>query len=212
MQSVLPYVHRKAWQKMSRYIASIFVVLSIGLSVTSHAQVYGGFIAGKSSASNTGDIPGTQFPPMEDSTAYKVSIGNALSPVFAYEFSYIDLGDYVVGDAESAQMDSNELSDQLSIAGVDFVAVGNLAMTRQFIAYVKLGVFYWQGERIIERVDTASGDLVTDIYDNTDLNYSEGLGLRYDFTRSVRFNIEVNRYKTGSVYNLLYGAGFFVTF
>ncbi len=212
MQLILQYVCRQRWQKTPLNLVSTLVVVFICLSSHSHAQVYGGFIAGKSTATNNGDIDDSLFPPIEDSTGYKVSIGNALSPVFAYEFSYVDLGDYIVGDAEGAAVDPTEQSDQISITGVDASIVGNFAMTRQLVFYTKLGYMFWFGERTIERIDTTTSARTVDISEYDEQDISTGLGIRYDFSRSVRFNIEANAYKTDDVFNILYGAGFFVTF
>lgn len=202
----------RATRCLSRFFQVLAVLCITSISGQLHAQVYGGFVAGISSATNNGDIADDNFPPIEDATGYKVSIGNSLSPILAYEISYVDLGDYEVGNAPAAIVDPQEQSDQISVVGFDASLVGNFAMTQKFALYTKIGVMAWRAERTLVVIDDVTLAETVEVSEFNETDVSAGIGVSFDFTRSIGFNVEANAYKTDDVYNLLYGAGFFITF
>lgn len=211
-RSVKPIMTVYRAPAMKYWLASFLLIMVGLLCGPASAQVYGGFVAGTAEPRNNGDIEVEDFPPLEGGTGFKIYIGNQLSAAFAFELSFIDLGEYNVGNVEAAEPDPDEIGDTIAVTAYEFSVVGELPMTKKASLYGRLGVFRWEAERIILSSAGLGGALIetTTSFAETDLGL--GMGARYAFMHNVGATVEANAYKTDDVYNILYGLGFYFTF
>ncbi len=171
------------------------------------AQVYVGGMYGVSDASYQGDDD-TTIPDLEGDSGFRVYLGNEIFRGFAVEFSYVTMGDYEVGTLDG-QNDPTEVSDTISIVAFDASFVGKLPVRRRLSLFGRVGAMYWEGERTI--VENALGAGETTLLEFDDADVSLGLGIEYQFMERFGVTMEVNQYKTGDYYNLLYGLSLYAT-
>ncbi len=171
------------------------------------AQVYVGGMYGVSDASYQGDDD-SSVPDLEGDAGFRLYLGNEISRSFAVEFSYLTLGDYEVGTLDGED-DPTEVSDTISIIAFDASFVGKLPIRRRLSLFGRIGVIYWEGERVI--VENALGTGETTLLEFDDADVSLGLGVEYQFRERFGVTLEVDQYKTGDYYNLLYGISLYAT-
>ncbi len=189
-----------------RHLFSLFVLMA-ALFATEIAlsQVYLGASYGV--AEPTGDDPANRIPEMDGDAGYRVYLGNRLSEKFAMEVAYVDLGEYEVGSVAGTP-DPTELRDTLAITGIDASVLGKLPLSQRLAVFARIGIFSWEGERVIE--DATTGQLGTFIADEID--YNAGLGLEYRYMNYLGFTLEFNNYHSDEIDNYLYGAGVYFNF
>jgi len=183
------------------FLATVAAVMSGGAL----SQVYLGVSYGVSDP--TGDDPENQVPEMDNDTGYRVYLGNRLSEKFAMELAYVDIGEYEVGTI-SGDPDPTEAADTLSITGIDASVIGKYPLSQRLAVFARLGVFSWEGERVIE--DAATGELTVLVADEVD--YNVGLGVEYRYMNHIGFTLEFNSYRSDEIDSYLYGAGVYVNF
>ena len=186
-------------------LASHLFAVCIGLSLTPEAaaQMYVGGAYGVSDSRASSD----SVPEMEGDAGYRVNLGNQLSNTFSFEVAYVDLGSYVVGTIDG-QSDLSESSDQLDINGYELAVIGKLPLRKKLSLFARLGLFAWDGERVIVDVDNTQPS----IFASSDEDVSVGLGVEMEFLDHMGIVLEANQYKTEDVYNQLYGLGVYFTF
>ncbi len=188
---------------MSATLMSIVMLMCAEVS----AQVYLGGMYGVSDTSYQGD-DATTTPKLEGDSGFRLYLGNEISRNFAVEFSYLSLGDYKVGTADGLD-DPDESSDTLSIVAFDASFVGKLPIRRRLSLFGRIGVMYWEGERVIVENESGTGETTLFAFDDEDV--SIGLGAEYQFSERFGMTLEVDQYKTGDYYNLLYGLSVYAT-
>lgn len=188
---------------MKRILQSMLVVVCVCLVPSAFAQVYVGGAYGLSDSRSSKD----NVPEMEGDAGYRVNVGNQLSNTFSFEFAYVDLGSYLVGTLND-EPDANESSDQLDISGYELAVIGKLPIRKKFSLFARLGLFAWDGERVIVDVNSAE----TNAFISSDEDVSVGLGVEMEFLDHLGVVLEANQYKTEDVYNQLYGVGVYFTF
>ncbi|VUD51643.1 hypothetical protein TDB9533_01468 [Thalassocella blandensis] len=188
---------------MKKMISTLCVVFIFGFTSVAMAQVYVGGAYGVSDAKSSRN----SVPEMEGDAGYRVNLGNQLSNTFSFEVAYVDLGSYLVGSLDGEQ-DLNESSDQLDISGYELAVIGKLPLRKRLSLFARLGLFAWDGERVI--VDSSTVE--PNVFASSDEDVSVGLGVEMEFLDHMGVVLEANQYKTEDVYNQLYGLGVYFTF
>lgn len=193
---------------MKKILGSLALISLICVSHGAIAQVYGGFIAGISESEDVSDEDA--LVEVDTATGYRVGIGNALSEKLAFEFAYVDLGEYDVASL-TGDPDPLEASDTLSFSGAEIAVIGKMPVRRQFALFARVALLVWQGERVIEPVVISPESAVVDVsLDGVD--YSAGVGVEYRFFRYMGATLEANLYQTDEVSHTLMGAGLYFSF
>lgn len=147
---------------------------------------YIGGAVGQSKARDACDPRGLGFTGSCDDkdTTWKVFGGYNFNRYFAAELGYVDFGEFNATGAAGPLPATASVEAQ----AIELVAIGSLPLTQQFSAYAKAGVFRWDADSTVAigPASAASGD------DGTD--WTVGLGLKWDFTRSIGARIEYQRY------------------
>jgi len=123
---------------------------------------------------------------------YKIFGGYQLNRNFALEGGYFNLGKFGF-TATTAAPNAGTLTGSIKLQGVNLDAVGILPVTEKLSALGRVGVNY------AEAKDSFSGTgavIVTNPNPKErDTNYKFGVGLQYDFTRSLGLRAEAERYR-----------------
>jgi OOP family OmpA-OmpF porin len=123
-------------------------------------------------------------------TGFKVFGGYKFNQNFALEGGYFKLGDF---GFTSTTNPAGTLTGKLKAQGLNFDAVGILPFTDQFSAFGRIGAQYAQVK------DSFSGSGAVTVADpspsKSAFNYKVGLGVQYDFTRSLGLRGEWERYR-----------------
>ncbi len=127
----------------------------------------------------------------EDDTAYKLFGGYQYNKNFAVEGGYFNLGQL---GYTATTIPTGTLAGEASISGLNVDAVGMLPFSKKLSAFGRLGLSYTQTD------DTFSNSGVVPVPANTDpdkgaFNYKYGIGLQYDFSKSLGMRAEVERYR-----------------
>lgn len=117
-------------------------------------------------------------------TAWKIFGGYQFSRHLGVEAGYVDLGEFtasgtILGAPAAASAEAK---------GLEVVAVGTIPFTQQLAAYGKAGAFRWDVDTraAVGAAAAGGGD------DGVDFTY--GVGLKYDFTRNLAARLEFQRY------------------
>ncbi|MFL0805405.1 MAG: porin family protein [Agarilytica sp.] len=193
---------------MKKTLIAMLTSLFMFVCGEASAQVYMGGMYGNSSSSYRGPEEDDVIEPkLKKGTGFRVYVGNEISRKFAAEISYVDLGDYEVGAASGGTLPATQVSDTISIDGLDASFVAKLPLSRRVSMLGRLGLMYWQGERLT--IDSTSPDEDPKRFHDTDV--SIGVGIEYQFLDRFGMTLEVDQYKTGWYYNLFYGVSLYVT-
>ena len=119
------------------------------------------------------------FQPCSDDkdAAWKIFGGYQFNRNLGVEFGYTNLGKASAGDAVS--------TTTFKTKGFEVLAVGTFPINQQFEVYGKAGLFRWN----LDANDTVFGSLSES---GTDLTF--GLGVKYNFTKTVGARLEWQRY------------------
>ena len=109
--------------------------------------------------------------------AWKIFGGYQFNRNLGVEFGYTNLGKASAGDAVS--------TTTFKTKGFEVLAVGTFPINQQFEVYGKAGLFRWN----LDAKDTVFGSLSES---GTDLTF--GLGVKYNFTKTVGARLEWQRY------------------
>ncbi len=181
----------------------VFAFLAMLFCGNAAAQMYFGGAYGVSDSQTSNEA----VPAMEGDAGYRVNLGNQLSNSFSFEVAYVDLGSYLVGSLDGLQ-DPNEISDEIDISGFELAVIGKLPIRRKLSLFARLGLFAWDGERVI--VDVSNTE--PNVFRSSDEDVSVALGVEMEFLEHLGVVLEANQYKTEDVYNQLYGMGVYFTF
>lgn len=124
-------------------------------------------------------------------TAYKLFGGYQYNKNFALEGGYFNLGQL---GYTATTIPAGTLTGEASMSGLNLDLVGMHPFSEKFSAFGRLGVIYSQTE------DTFSSSGFVPVPANADpsenaANYKYGVGLQYDFTKSLGMRAEVERYR-----------------
>jgi hypothetical protein len=132
-----------------------------------------------SSIAPTGAAPGFSAA----DTGYRLKLGYKYSRYLAFESEYVDFG----STAGSLFANPTNLASGFHSTGVGVDTIATLPLWRQFSFYGRLGAY--SGSRNI-----FSASQVSLLGDSTRARVRYGLGMRYDFTKSLGIRAELERY------------------
>lgn len=121
--------------------------------------------------------------------AYKVFGGYQFNKYFALESGYFDMGEF---GFTATTVPPGTLNGQMKLKGLNFDAVGMLPIANKFSAFGRIGVNYAETKSYF----TGSGAIIAPANrSKRAANYKFGLGLQYDFTKSLGMRVEAERYR-----------------
>lgn len=120
-------------------------------------------------------------------TGWKIYGGYQFNPNGAVEFGYVDLGKVKASGTDSFL---GAASIDWEASGFTAALVGSLPVGQNFGLMGKLGLFHWDLDANASSSVFGSG---SDTASGTDLTY--GLGLKYDFSKTVGVRAEWERFK-----------------
>ena len=123
-------------------------------------------------------------------TGYKAFGGYEFNQYFALEGGFFDLGR--LNYSETA-VPGGTLNGTSKIRGLNFDAVGFLPITEKFSALGRIGLA--EAETKASFSGTGTATVPDPNPSKRDLNYKFGLGVQYDFTKSVAMRAEGERYR-----------------
>ena len=124
-------------------------------------------------------------------TAYKLFGGYQYSKHFSVEAGYFDLGKF---GYTATTVPVGTLNGNIKLKGFNLDAVGTLPLTEKISALARLGLQYTQAKDNF----SSTGAVPTPFTPNPGKNafdYKAGLGVQYDFNRSVGMRVEAERYR-----------------
>ena len=140
----------------------------------------------------TAQLPGSvSINDNNSDTAYKLFGGYQFNRNFAVEGGYFNLGKF---GYTATTMPAGSLTGNIKLQGLNIDAVGMLPLADRFSVFGRLGLQYAQAK------DEFSSSGVVNMPTNPNpsknaTNYKAGLGLQYDFNRSLGMRVEAERYR-----------------
>ena len=144
---------------------------------------------------------GTCTSSTEDSSAgLKLFGGNQLTPNFAVEAYYANLGSY---SASANDNQGTALKADVDVTAFGVSAVGLLPVSDKAKLFAKAGVFQWNSEVKVTIVDTFVGFAGSTTVSDDGIDFMVGIGGQYDLTEKVILRAEYERYATDTAIGLL---------
>jgi OOP family OmpA-OmpF porin len=180
-------------------LAALAVIAS-PFAVADDAFWYGGLSIGQSSAkiddakitSNLlgGGFATSSITDNNRDTGYKLFAGYKVNKNFALEGGYFDLGKF---GFTTTTVPAGTLNGNIQLRGLNFDAVGILPINEKLSAFGRVGLNY------AEAKDSFSGTGAVNVLNpspkKSDMNYKLGLGVQYDFNKSLGMRAEAERYR-----------------
>jgi OOP family OmpA-OmpF porin len=181
-----------------------FAVLSSPFALaedTKDSNWYGGINIGQSRAkiddariiSHFSDISLTTTSITDDSkgNAYKLFGGYQLNKTFALEAGYFSLGEFGY-TATTSPVGTRTAT--IKLQGFNFDLVGLMPLSEKFSAFGRLGLNYAQAKDTF--TSTGAVPAATNASPSkSEANYKLGVGLQYDFNKSLGMRAEAERYR-----------------
>lgn len=146
-------------------------------------KTYVGFIAGQTKV----DISSSGADAINDTdTSFKLFAGTDINPNLAFEFGYIDFGNY------GAHYPLYNETDSFEGNALFVTAIGKAMVANNLSLYAKIGFDYWRGKA--DANATVSGIPVSGSGDGTGLSPVFGFGLNFDVTDRLALRAEWERY------------------
>ena len=124
-------------------------------------------------------------------TGYKLFAGYRISPTFAIEGGYFNLGRF---GYLATTVPAGTLSGNIKLQGLNLDGVATLPVTDQLSVFGRLGLNYAQARDSF----SSTGAVLAPANPNpgkSQLNYKFGAGLQYDFTQALGMRLEAERYR-----------------
>jgi OmpA-OmpF porin, OOP family len=138
-----------------------------------------------------GGFTTTSFSDDDTDFAGKIFGGYKFNKYFALEGGYFNLGKF---GYTATTTPAGSLIGNIQIEGLNFDAVGILPITEKFAAFGRVGVNYAD----VKDQFSSTGAAPTPTNpspDEREFNYKAGLGLQYNFTKTVAMRAEWERYR-----------------
>jgi len=140
----------------------------------------------------TAQLPGSvSISDNNSDTAYKLFAGYQFNKNFAVEGGYFNLGKF---GYTATTVPAGSLTGNIKLQGLNIDAVGMLPLADKFSVFGRLGLQYAQAKDEF----SSSGAVPVPTISNPSkdvANYKAGLGLQYDFNRSLGMRVEAERYR-----------------
>jgi OOP family OmpA-OmpF porin len=144
----------------------------------------GWYVGGSFGQSEVQDFCSPGFSCDDTDTAWKIFGGYQVNRNFSIELGYTDLGEA----SATGTFLGSPAALNLETTAWELVGIGSVPLGRQFSIYGKVGIY-----RADTEVQATLGG-VSDSVDETNTDLTFGLGLRYDFTRTIGVRAEWQRY------------------
>lgn len=149
----------------------------------------------------TSQLPGTASVSDDNNgNAYKLFGGYQFNRNFAVEGGYFNLGEFGYNATTLPPALPGTLSGKIKLQGLNLDAVGMLPLGDKFSVFGRLGMQYAQAKDNF----SSTGVVATPTNPNPSknaLNYKAGLGVQYDFNRSLGMRLEAERYRINDAIN-----------
>jgi OmpA-OmpF porin, OOP family len=136
-------------------------------------------------------LPGATISDDSKGNAFKLFGGYKFNKNFAVEGGYFNLGEFGYTAVHPAPA---TLSGNIKLQGLNIDAVGMLPLQKKFSVFGRLGLTYTQAKDDF----SSSGAAPVPANPNPSkraLKYNAGLGVQYDFNRSLGMRLEAERYR-----------------
>ena len=141
------------------------------------------------------NLPGTASISNDNNgNAYKLFGGYQFNKNFALEGGYFNLGQFGYAATTVAPTPTGTLNGNIKLQGLNLDAVGMLPLGDKFSVFGRLGMQYAQAKDNF----SSTGSIATPTNPSPSkdaFNPKVGLGLQYDFTRSVGMRVEAERFR-----------------
>lgn len=127
----------------------------------------------------------------EKNIAFKLFGGYKFNRYFALEGGYFDLGQF---GYTATTVPAGSLIGTIKIKGVNFDVVGMLPLSDKFSAFGRLGVQYAESKDTFANTGAVAAPLNASPNKNIG-NLKAGIGLQYDFDKSLALRLEGERYR-----------------
>ncbi len=124
------------------------------------------------------------------STGYKLFGGYQITPNFALEGGYFDLGKF---GFTATTVPAGTLTGDIRVRGINVDAVGTLPLTEKFSVIGRIGANY--AEATDNFAGTGAVSVLNPSPNKRDTNLKVGLGLQYAFTDALSLRTEIERYR-----------------
>lgn len=166
------------------FVGATLTLIMMGASLSTQAGGYLGATVGKTSPDENG---------FEDDGGFKLTGGLAVNDNVAFEMSYVDMGEFDVGQGMlsqiSAQVGQTVTDASIEITGFEVSMLGMLPVTPYLSVYGRIGLLFWDADVNVTVQGFGSG---SDGDDGNDPLY--GMGVKYAFTDRFGMNVEFTRY------------------
>jgi OOP family OmpA-OmpF porin len=182
------YQQLNTTQKLLRSISAASLILGLAATpgLAQAENWYGGASVGQSKANVICDLNITCSSDDTD-TGWKIYGGYHFNPKGAIEFGYVDLGKAKLSGTD---IFLGSASADWETSGFTVALAGFIPVSQNFAFMGKLGLFHWNLDVNVSSSFLGSGSASSS---GTDLTY--GLGLKYDFSKTVGVRAEWERFK-----------------
>ncbi len=175
-------------------------VINSSTAMANDSFWYGGANIGQSTATidnakiraqlQAGGLTTSSLSNDDSDLSYKIFGGYQVNKNFAVEAGYFNLGKF---GYTATTVPAGSLTGKIKLQGLNIDAVGMLPFAEKFSAFGRIGAQYAQAR------DTFTGTgavIVTDPNSGkSSINYKAGVGLQYDFNRSLGMRAEIERHR-----------------
>ena len=149
----------------------------------------------------TPQLPGTAAISDDNKgNAFKLFGGYQFNRNFAVEGGYFNLGEFGYNATTQPPALAGTLNGKIKLQGLNLDAVGMLPLSDKFSVFGRLGLQYAQAKDSF----SSTGVVATPTNPNPSkkaLNYKAGVGVQYDFNRSLGMRVEAERYRIDDAIN-----------
>ena len=137
------------------------------------------------------NLPPSSISDDKSDTGYKLFGGYQFNKNLAVEGGYFDLGQF---GFTAITVPAGTLSGNIKLKGLNLDAVGKLPLADKFSVFGRLGLQYAQAKDTFSSSGAVPPPTNPSPSKNA-LNYKAGVGVQYDFNRSMGMRIEAERYR-----------------
>ena len=126
--------------------------------------------------------------------AFKLFGGYQFNKNFAVEGGYFNLGEFGYAATTVPPTGAGTLNGKIKLQGLNIDAVGMLPLDHKFSVFGRLGLQYAQAKDNFSSTGAVTTPTNPNPSKNT-MNYKAGLGVQYDFNRSLGMRVEAERFR-----------------
>lgn len=204
-RSTGPAVHALRARVGLRQSGIVLALISLGFSPLLLAQAQPWYLSAKAGAAefelaepfqSAIALPGAQYQSDLKDTALQLGLGYQLSPNFALELHYGDLGEVQLS-ANSA-LPPLQIDSKLETQAVALDFVASFPVTEWFDGYAKIGAVHWDIDAdtaLIDRLDSSNNNRSQVNVNGVSAKF--GVGVRFDLNEKLAFGLELEQFNAG---------------